>query len=106
MKLLIYHNPMCSKSRGALKILEESGKKFEVRKYLVEPLSREEILEIIGKGVFFRDLYRGDGSVESEEELVEKLIRWPAKMQRPVIIYGEKAIIGRPIEKVLELIGQ
>lgn len=112
--LTIYHNPRCSKSRGALKILEEKGLSPDVRYYLKEALSEEELKFLLNKlGIRAEDLVRkGEklykeqykGKTLSEAEWIHVLTEHPRLIERPIVIKGNKAVIGRPPEKVMELI--
>ena len=112
----IYHNPRCSKSRQALAILEEAGLKPEVILYLDDPPTPGELEgildglglqpeEIIRKG---ESVYRELGLADREmnrEELVAILVQNPILIQRPIVVKGSRAVVGRPPEKVQELIG-
>lgn len=110
----IWHNPKCSKSREALKLLEEKGDRFEVFKYLDTPPSREEITALLKKlAVSARELMRpkedlykelGLATVSDEEKLIDALAEYPKLIERPILIDGTRAVIGRPVEKVVEFI--
>jgi len=112
-KVTIWHNPRCSKSREALKLLEEQGKEVDVYKYLDEALSVDEIKSVLLKlGIVARDLMRtketiykelGLKDIEDEEALIEAMSKYNKLIERPIIITDTKAIIGRPPELVLEL---
>jgi arsenate reductase (glutaredoxin) len=112
MKIL--HNPRCGKSREALKILEEQHVKPVIVKYLEEPLSKDELSELVVKlGVSPIDLVRKNEKVwkESykgrdlnEEEVIQAMADHPILMERPIVIQGQKAVIGRPPERVKELL--
>jgi arsenate reductase len=111
----IIHNPRCSKSRQTLAILEEKGIEPEIILYLQNPLTKAEIKSIVAKlGLSLRDLIRSsedaykekglqDSSL-SDEQLLQAIIDEPKLLQRPIVIKGDKAVIGRPPENVLELI--
>ena len=113
--MIIWHNPKCSKSREALKLLEEKGEAFEVFKYLDTPPSREEIVTLLGKlGVSARDLMRtkedlykelGLAKVDDEGKLINALAQYPKLIERPILIENNRAVIGRPVEKTIEFIG-
>lgn len=113
-ELTIIHNPRCSKSRAALAEAEARGFELRERRYL-EPgqaLSEAELLELIGKledpasslvrreGVFV-DLGLGDDDLASPEQVASLLAEHPALMERPVLVRGDRAIVGRPSERVL-----
>ncbi|MDR9467818.1 arsenate reductase (glutaredoxin) [Marinospirillum sp.] len=111
----LLHNPRCSKSRQALQLLEEKQVNFEQRKYLEEPLSQAELVQLLDKlQLTARQLLRSGESIYkelnlqdkslSEEQLIAAMATHPKLMERPVFIKGDKAIIGRPPEQVLEII--
>ena len=112
----IWHNPKCSKSREALKLLEEKGANFDVFKYLDTPPSRDEVTALLGKlGISARELMRtkediykelGLAKVSDEEALIDALVENPKLIERPIVIEGSRAVIGRPVEKVIEFISQ
>lgn len=111
----IWHNPKCSKSREALKLLEAKGDDFTVVKYLEEIPSRSEIEALLKKlGVSARELMRtkedlykelGLAEVEDEAKLIDALAEHPRLIERPVLIDGNRALIGRPVEKVIDFLG-
>lgn len=114
MKAKIYHNPRCSKSRAALALLEDHGIDTEVVEYLKNPPNIPEIKALLLKlGVgpaallrtgeaAFRD--SGLGLDAPDEALIELMAREPIVIERPVVVIGDAARIGRPPERVLELI--
>ena len=114
-KITIYHNNQCSKSREALGLLKEEGVDFEVVEYLKEELSSTSITDLLIKlGVSANDLMRkGEkdyienvkGKELSEEKLVDLLVKFPKLIERPIVIKGNKAIIGRPPTLVVDFIG-
>ncbi len=111
----IYHNPRCSKSRQTLKLIQEQGIEPEVVRYLEEPPSKEELRSLLKKlGLKAEDLVRKQealykerykGQALSEEEWLEVLSRHPRLIERPIVVEGSKAVLGRPPEKVLDLLG-
>ncbi|ALN18692.1 arsenate reductase (glutaredoxin) [Ectopseudomonas mendocina] len=113
--LTLYHNPRCSKSRGALELLEARGVQPNVVRYLETPPSASELESLLGKlGIPARDLLRSgedeyktlglsDTSL-SEAQLIDAMVKHPKLIERPILIAGDKAVIGRPPEKVLELL--
>jgi arsenate reductase len=113
-KVTIFHNPRCSKSRNALALLQEKGVELEVVKYLETPPTKESLKEILKMlGMSARELMRtkeelykslGLKDVEDEEKLIEAMVENPKLIERPIIIKEGKAVIGRPIENVVELI--
>jgi len=110
----IYHNPRCSKSRGALELLEKNGVTPEVIRYLDMPPTREELIELLAKlGMQPSELVRKGESVckenyanreMSESDWLDAMLTHPVLIERPIIISGERAVVGRPPEKVLELL--
>lgn len=112
----IWHNPQCSKSREALALLEEKGEKIEVVKYLESSLSRQDIEVLLKKlGVSARELMRtkediykelGLSDVEEEGKLIDAMVEHPKLIERPIIIQGNRAVIGRPVERVIEFLAQ
>ena len=114
MKAKIYHNPRCSKSRTTLKLLQDRGIDVTVVEYLESPLSAAEIRELIAKlGLGAADLIRSGEPAFKEsglsltspaDDLIGLMAREPIVMQRPIIVAGGGARIGRPPEQVLELI--
>ena len=110
----IYHNNRCSKSRSALNIINENNKNVTVIEYLKTPISKSELKDLIKKlNIEAKDLIRkGEtdfkdnfkGKTLSEDEWIEAMIEYPKLMERPIFVNGDKAVIGRPPEKVLEII--
>lgn len=110
----IYHNPRCAKSRQGLKLLENSGQSFEIIKYLNEPLSKdnlEEIINLLGikpialvrkNEAIWKSDYKGQSLTDTE--IVQAMVKHPKLIERPVVINGTKAIIGRPPENILNII--
>lgn len=110
----IYHNPRCSKSRSALQLLEEKGADVEIVKYLEDTPSKEELKdllkkldkkaeEIVRKGEKdYKENFKGKEL--SDEEWIEAFIQYPKLIERPIFVKGDKAVVGRPPENVLELI--
>ena len=106
----IYHNPRCSKSRNGLKYLNEKGYEFEVVKYLDEGISEEELTDIISKTGkrpfdFVRtqeDLYKQEykGKEFSDKEWIKILAENPKLLHRPIVVNGDKAVLGNPPENV------
>lgn len=111
----IYHNPRCSKSRQTLAILEESGITPEIVTYLENPPDAATLKTILKKlGISARDLLRkGEDAYKehdlgreslSDDELIDYMTRFPKLIERPIVIKGDKAVLGRPPENVRELI--
>ncbi|HHH38833.1 MAG TPA: arsenate reductase (glutaredoxin) [Sedimenticola sp.] len=115
MSVEIYHNPRCSKSRQALKLLEEKGIEPKVVKYLETPpdaATLTRILEMLGMEP--RDLMRRkekeykalglDDPNLSREALIQAMVEHPRLIERPIVISGGRAALGRPPESVLEIV--
>ena len=112
--LTLYHNPRCSKSRGALELLEARGLQPNVVRYLETPPSAAELRDLLGKlGISARQLLRSgedeykalglDDASLSEAQLIDAMTSHPKLIERPIVIREGKAVIGRPPERVLEL---
>ncbi|MFZ4968143.1 arsenate reductase (glutaredoxin) [Pseudomonas gingeri] len=113
--LTLYHNPRCSKSRGALELLEARGLAPTVVRYLETPLDAAQLRALLDKlGLSARQLLRsGEDEYKSlnladdqlgEAQLIAAIVAHPKLMERPILVAGDKAIIGRPPEKVLEIL--
>ncbi len=114
-KLVIYHNPRCSKSRETLQLLEDNNLHPEIIEYLDEPPTVQELTRIIAMlGFGARDLLRTtepvykdaalDDDSLSDAEIIEAICEHPALLQRPIVVMGDRAIIGRPPTRVLDII--
>ncbi|MCD9117109.1 arsenate reductase (glutaredoxin) [Pseudomonas bijieensis] len=113
--LTLYHNPRCSKSRGALELLEARGLTPTVVRYLETPLDAAQLERLLGKlGITARQLLRtgedeykdlnlADESL-SQAQLIAAIAAHPKLMERPILEAGKKAVIGRPPEKILEIL--
>lgn len=112
--LKLYHNPDCSKSRAALALLEENEIEFETVYYLEHPPSKDEIRGLAAKiGLSVREILRKNETtyeqfelddMELSDEIVLDIVsRHPILIERPILVKGNKAVIGRPPEAVLEL---
>jgi arsenate reductase (glutaredoxin) len=112
--LLLIHNPRCSKSRALLTALEGRGAAFEVRRYLDAPLSRAELLDLEGRlGRPLAELLRAQEDAYTEagltpdtgpEGVLAALLDYPVLLERPILVRGPRAAIGRPIEQALALL--
>jgi arsenate reductase len=113
-RLLLLHNPRCSKSRAARALLEERGIDFDERRYLEEPLSRSELDDLRGRlertaGEWVRrgeDAWRelGLGEGADEAAILDAIAARPILLERPIAVRGARAVVGRPPENVLELL--
>lgn len=115
MSIQILHNPRCSKSRQTLALLEENGVTPEVIEYLKTPPSAEQLADIVNKlGLAITDIIRSkeaeykevgaDNPELSQAQLLEILVATPKLIERPIVINGDKAAIGRPPENVLAIL--
>lgn len=111
----IYHNPRCSKSRATLALLNQKVTDIEIIHYLETPPSPEEIADILARlairprDVLRRneDLYKSlnlDNPTLTDEQLIAIISQNPKLLERPIVIYGNKAAIGRPPETILEIL--
>ena len=114
-ELTIYHNPKCSKSRKTLELIKSKKLNPKIVFYLEEKLSQSEIKNLISKlKISSRDLLRkGESDYEEnnlsnpdlgDEELINLMTRFPKLIERPIVVKGDQAIIGRPPKNVLKLI--
>ena len=114
-KVTIYHNPRCSKSRQTLQLLEDNGIAPDIVLYLETSPAASEIAVLLKKlGLTARELLRkgedaykennlGDSDL-TEEELLAVMAKYPKLIERPIVVKGPKAVLGRPPENVLELL--
>ena len=114
MALKIYHNPRCRKSRETLNLIVENGEQPEIVEYLKNPPSASEIKELVDKlGIdveklirknesVFKDNYKGKEI--SSDNWFEILSKNPILIERPIVVKGKQAVLGRPPENVLEFV--
>ena len=110
----IYHNPRCRKSREGLAFLEKSGKRFEVIRYLEDIPTYDELRKIIAiLGISVESLVRKNEIVWkekfkckrlSEEDILKAMISYPVLIERPIVVNGTKAVIGRPADRIKTII--
>lgn len=111
----IFHNPRCSKCRQTMDILKDKGVHVSVVAYLKAPPSKGELIEVLEMlGIEPRDLMRKheapykenslDNPDLTREQLIQAMVDNPILIERPIVIHGNKAIIGRPPEKVLDIL--
>ncbi len=111
----IYHNPRCSKSRQTLAILEENGIQCDVVLYLETPPDEKALKALLKKlGIPARELLRKgedeykalklDNPALTESALIAAMCKHPKLIERPIVVHGKQAVIGRPPEKVLEIL--
>lgn len=112
----IYHNSRCRKSREGLAFLENSGKKFEVVNYLEDIPTKDELKNIINcLDIKPINLVRKSEAIWkekfknmplSDEEIIEAMIAYPKLIERPIIINGKSAVIGRPVTNIESIINK
>jgi arsenate reductase len=114
-KIIIYHNPKCSKSRKALEIIRRKNIEPTIILYLKKKLSKTEVENLLIKlGLSIRDILRtGEDEYKNnnlknknltDNKLIDFLIKFPKLLQRPIVIKNSKAVIGRPPENILNLL--
>ncbi|WP_299777516.1 arsenate reductase (glutaredoxin) [uncultured Formosa sp.] len=112
--ITIYHNNRCSKSREALHILEASGKEFTVVKYLENVPTKKELTHIIELlDIMPIDLVRKNESIWKEnfrdvnltdDAIIDAMIQYPKLIERPIVVNGERAVIGRPPQDITNIL--
>ncbi|WP_066222422.1 arsenate reductase (glutaredoxin) [Formosa haliotis] len=112
--ITIYHNNRCSKSREALQILEASGKSFNVVKYLEDVPTKEELKHIIElldimpidlvrkNEEIWRDKYKDENL--TDEAIIDVMLEHPKLIERPIVVNGDKAAIGRPPQDITKIL--
>jgi arsenate reductase len=112
--ITIYHNNRCRKSREGLEILENSGKPFQIIKYLETLPTEKELKDVISKlnikpielirtnEAIWKDNYKGKDL--SDIDIIKAMVQHPKLIERPIVINNDKAVIGRPPERILEII--
>lgn len=115
MKVRIYHNSRCSKSRQTLEILKNKNCDIEIIEYLKVSMELKELKDILSKLNYEpRDLIRKGEDIYKKENLantsltsdtlMKKMILNPILIERPIVVFNDKAVVGRPPEKVLEIL--
>lgn len=112
--LRVYHNKRCSKSRAACQLIAERGVAAEIVDYLQTPPSLDELRALVGSlgmrpeqlvrrgEAVFKERYAGRSL--SDEEWLRAMVEHPILIERPIVVRGDRAVIGRPPEKVLDLL--
>lgn len=113
-KITLWHNSRCSKSRNTATLLEEKGIEVEVLEYLKTPPSKETLMAVLQMlGMKPIELMRTKEEIYKElnlkealddEKLIDAMLKYPKLIERPIVIKGNKAVIGRPIENVIRLL--
>jgi len=115
MPVTLYHNPRCTKSRTALKLLEDRGLTPRVIEYLKTPPSAAELKKLIAMlGIAPRALLRTreaeykqaglDRPDVSDAQILEAMAKYPRLIERPIVVNGNQAVLGRPPEKILTIL--
>ena len=114
MEITIYHNPRCSKSRATLELLRARGIEPNIVEYLQSPPSKEQLKTILGLlGMHATELARrkedawqqaGLDDQSTDDNILDAMVSHPALIERPIVVRGNRAIIGRPPENVTKLI--
>lgn len=111
---VIYHNPRCSKSRETLSLLEENNIPFDVRLYLTDLVSEDELRKLIDqlgispiklmrtKESLYKELNL-DGANVTDDQRIKAMVQNPKLIERPIVVHNNKAKLGRPPENVLTL---
>ena len=112
--ITIYHNPRCTKSREGLCELELLNEPLTIRKYLDEPFTKEELIDVINKlGIKPIALVRTKesiwienfkGKVLSDDEIIDAMVSNPKLIERPIVVKGNKAVIARPKENINKIL--
>ncbi len=115
--MLYYHNPRCSKSRQGLELLSTSGVDPTIKEYLKEGLTKSEVLDLIKKlniqpldglirvkDALFKDLGHSKSDTLSNDQWADIISKNPALLERPILVSGDKAEIGRPPENLRKII--
>jgi arsenate reductase (glutaredoxin) len=112
--LKMYHNTRCSKSRQTLELIHQAGQEVEVVEYLKTPPSAQELRDLLQKlhmmpeqllrkgETLYKEKYKGQEL--SDEEWIQVMVAHPVLIERPIVVKGDKAVLGRPPEKVQELL--
>jgi arsenate reductase len=115
MAVTIYHNPRCSKCRGAMEILEEKGIETEVVEYLKTPpdkVTLEQLLimlkmeprELMRKGEPDYKQAGLDNPALTRDQLIEAMVQHPVLIERPIVVSNGKAVIGRPPDRIVDIL--
>jgi len=112
--ITIYHNPRCSKSRQSIEILDKLGREFKVVKYLEDSPSEKKLFDIIhllkikpidlvrqGESLW-KDNYKGKNL--TDKDIIKAMALHPKLIERPIVVNGDKAVIGRPPKKIHAII--
>lgn len=107
---VVYHNPRCSKSRALLKLLQEHQVNVQLVHYLEQPLDAQGLQQLLNQlqlppsGVLRRGESAAQGLSHNEDEIFQAMLQHPILLERPVVVLGNRAVLARPPERVLELL--
>ncbi|MEX2626125.1 MAG: ArsC/Spx/MgsR family protein [Ilumatobacteraceae bacterium] len=112
----IYHNPNCGSSKNAIEIADGLGADVEIVQYLKQPLDEATLREVLARledphtdlvrrDSHFKKLGLTDADVATDDQIVAVLLEHPRLLQRPLLVADDRALIGRPKERVAELLG-
>lgn len=112
----VYHNPNCSSSRTALQMAEDAGVDVDVVQYLKTKPDADELRSIVAKldgpvtemvrrDATFQQLGLTDADVETADQVVAILAANPKLLQRPIVVRGDRAVVGRPKERIADILG-
>jgi len=113
MNVRIYHNPRCNTSRRTLALLRENGVEPEIVEYLKTPYTAAQLKTLLGQmkmpaKALIRKKEAAEAGVDpaklSEDQLIAAMVKYPIIVERPIVTSGNKAALGRPPEKVLEVL--
>ncbi|MDD9876551.1 MAG: arsenate reductase (glutaredoxin) [Magnetovibrio sp.] len=112
MSVKMYHNPRCSKSRQTLALIQDAGVEPEIVEYLDAPPSAAELKDVLAKlGLGPKDILRAKEAKEEGidpgldgDALIAAICAHPRALQRPIVVNGGKAAVGRPPESVLDIL--
>ena len=112
--ITVYHNPRCKKSREGLELVKNSGKDYQVREYLKQPLSEEELTNILEKLNFYpMQLIRSNEKIWkenyknkdlSDKELISVMVENPKLIERPIVEKSNTAVVGRPSSNIEDIL--
>ena len=112
--ITVYHNPRCKKSREGLEIVKNSGKEYQVREYLKEPLSEKELSQILDRLSYNpiqlirtnEKIWKEDYKKKdlSDKELITVMVKNPKLIERPIVEVKDNAVVGRPGSKIEDLL--
>lgn len=112
--ITVYHNARCKKSREGLELVKNSGKEYQIREYLKEPLSEEELGKLLDKLSFYpMQLIRTNEKTWKEEyknkdlsdkELITVMVKNPKLIERPIVETPNTAVVGRPGSKIEDIL--